>query len=158
MADNNNNNNNERRRKLAVFAGLLIQQTERKVLSHLFTHSQNVNQAITLACLRKDEKPRIEGYVESVIPRYDPDDFREHFRLSRESFEAVLTLLMECNEIPQPGQDGLRGKMPILIEKQLLIFLWYLGNNETFRSIADRFGVSMSTAHECWRRISKNHG
>jgi hypothetical protein len=34
-----------------------------------------------------------------------------------------------------------------------LLTLWYLSNCEGFRQIADRFGVSLSSAHRCLVRV-----
>ncbi|KAF5276799.1 hypothetical protein FQR65_LT16178 [Abscondita terminalis] len=42
-----------------------------------------------------------------------------------------------------------------MLHKELLITLWYLGNLECFRSVADRFGVSKSTAWEIVYRMCK---
>lgn len=35
----------------------------------------------------------------------------------------------------------------ISIERRTLACIWYVGNTETFRSVADRFGVSKGTLH-----------
>lgn len=38
-------------------------------------------------------KPRIENYVECVMPMYNIDDFKQRFRMSRTSFEQLLAEL-----------------------------------------------------------------
>jgi len=35
------------------------------------------------------------------------------------------------------------------IETKLMCFLWIMGNTESFRSVADRFGMSKSSLHLC---------
>ena len=41
----------------------------------------------------------------------------------------------------------------IPVVKQLQIALWVLGNEESFRQIADRFDVSKSTTHQCLKCV-----
>lgn len=97
-----------------------------------------------------DEKQRIRGYVENVIPGYTDEDFRRMFRMKPETFEILLGHLKTLPEI-QPLGHGRRD--PISIEKQLLITLWYLGGIDSIRKIADRFGVSESTVVMCRNKI-----
>ncbi|KAK9751299.1 hypothetical protein QE152_g5182 [Popillia japonica] len=68
--------------------------------------------------------------------------FREHFRMSPETFEEFLKKLHTVTE-----RNVLVGHPEILLEKQGMITLWCLANMESFRSIGDRFGISKST---CW--------
>ena len=42
---------------------------------------------------------------------------------------------------------------PISVDKQLLIFLWFLGTQECIRSISDRFNVTKSSLHVSCRRV-----
>ena len=35
----------------------------------------------------------------------------------------------------------------VSLEKRTLACIWYLGNTEAFRSVADRFGMSKGTLH-----------
>jgi hypothetical protein len=45
------------------------------------------------------------------------------------------------------------GRTNISTEKAFLLTLWYLSNCEGFRQIADRFGISLSSAHRCLVRV-----
>ena len=56
-----------------------------------------------------------------------------------------------CPEFQTAGY----GRAPVTVVKQTMVFLLYLGTPESFRSIADRFGISKSTAHSICRRVSK---
>lgn len=38
----------------------------------------------------RDDKSKIKEYVEQVIPGYLPEQFRTHFRVSKETFECIL--------------------------------------------------------------------
>ena len=44
------------------------------------------------------------------------------------------------------------GRPPVPPEKQILLVLWAIANQETHRSVADRFDVTMSRAHRAMRR------
>ncbi|XP_021373738.1 protein ANTAGONIST OF LIKE HETEROCHROMATIN PROTEIN 1-like [Mizuhopecten yessoensis] len=100
--------------------------------------------------LRRD-LPRIENYVEEVVPKYSPDSFRTFFRVSRSTFETIATNIAAYPEL-HPRQPN-AGRPQISIEKDLLMGLWYLGSQETVRSIADRFDVSLSTFNDHNRRL-----
>ena len=75
---------------------------------------------------RRDDVSRIEQYYQQIIPVYSLDDFKSHFRLSRHSFQS---LLVEMEKAPSFN----RASGPsVNTEKELLMFLWYLG---TFCSV-----------------------
>lgn len=70
--------------------------------------------------------PRIEGYVEIIIPRMNTQQFRRHFRMSPttyENLEAKLGPLLSFSE----------GKTVIPVRKQLLGSLWLLATPDSFR-------------------------
>ena len=64
---------------------------------------------------------RIENYFEVTIPRYSPDDFRSHFRLTRESFDNLTQKISEC------GVYNQKSGPPVDPVKDVLMFLWYIG-------------------------------
>jgi hypothetical protein len=45
------------------------------------------------------------------------------------------------------------GRKIISAEKAFLLCVWYLSNQESFRQVADRFDVTLSSAHRCVRRV-----
>ena len=89
------------------------------------------------------QRPRVANYVEDTVPLYSLDTFKTFFRLSRTTFERVLTILSECQELQINTSSG--GRPPIPVHQDLLMHLWYMGSQECVRSIADRFDVSEST-------------
>ena len=99
----------------------------------------------------RERAVRILGYAEEVVPNYSLSTFREHFRLTPETFEELVWELASCPEIPLGHSHG--GRPPISIDKQLLIFLWFLGTQECVRSISDRFNVTKSSVHVSCRRV-----
>ncbi|XP_070529641.1 uncharacterized protein [Cardiocondyla obscurior] len=71
---------------------------------------------------------RIEDYV-LTIHNYTRKQFREHFRLTRKTYENLEQILA-----------------PKLI-------LWLLATPDSFRSVSDRFGISKSMLHDFMRRV-----
>ena len=102
---------------------------------------------------RRKNHVRIQGYVEEVVTRYSMTDFKKHFRMKKETFERVLEAFASHGALPQAANRG--GRPPVPAEKQLLLALWLLGNQESFRGVADRFDVAESCAYTCLRRVFK---
>ncbi|KAI4455693.1 hypothetical protein MML48_9g00008709 [Holotrichia oblita] len=88
---------------------------------------------------------KIYGFAESVVHRMVGDEFKSHFRLTSTKFEGLLTKLHATKDTSGHVEKGGTPKMPL--EKEMLITIWYLVNIESFRSVANRFGISKST---CW--------
>ena len=74
---------------------------------------------------------KIEGYVENIVTRYPPE-FRKHFRISRDACDLMLNELRPHLTMPMP--DGI-AVVIIPAEKQLLMFCWYMANQDCFRQI-----------------------
>ncbi|XP_067138139.1 uncharacterized protein [Centruroides vittatus] len=92
---------------------------------------------------------KIETFVEETVPFYNPTDFKQHFRLTKECFEGLLrkiSPILDTKGITDPG------RRPVSPQKQLLCCLWTLPNQESFRGIGDRFNVSRRTA---WNILNK---
>ena len=97
-----------------------------------------------------EEKAKITGYVETVVPLYDDETFRRMFRMSRPTFDVLCTYL---KDLPDFAYDHSGGKEHITVEKQTLMGLWYFGSSDTIERMADRFGVSLSTVIRCRDRL-----
>ncbi|KAK7915522.1 hypothetical protein WMY93_011283 [Mugilogobius chulae] len=71
------------------------------------------------------------------------DTFSRHFRITKTQFEYLLFKTEESlhKEYTHGGYEPLPGS------QKLLIFLWYLANQNCFREISDKFNVSQSSAH-----------
>ncbi|CAC5364603.1 unnamed protein product [Mytilus coruscus] len=82
---------------------------------------------------RSESIPRIENNYKLTVPRYSPDDFKMHFRLTRATFEST------CSRISRQVEfNRQKGPTPN-VQNELLMFLWYIGNMDSFRSMTDRF-------------------
>ncbi|KAK4887302.1 hypothetical protein RN001_003573 [Aquatica leii] len=102
----------------------------------------------------REEGPRlkikkIEEFVDQIVPHYSNKTFESHFRISRKTVEMLLDRLDSSHVIPIHDY----GVKKISSEKSMLLTLWYLSNNETFRQISDRFCVSLSSAHCVLTRV-----
>jgi hypothetical protein len=85
---------------------------------------------------------------------YHPDDFKGHFRVSRRTFDLLVTELGHCRGIPTPTDRGRGGREPVTVKKQLLITLWMLASQETIGSMGNRFGVCNASVYRIVRVIS----
>ena len=87
----------------------------------LFNHfSENTLIIPTLFNERKTVN-RVENYFEITIPQYEPDDFRSHFRLTRQSFDDLAQKISKCNEYNKKSGP------PVDPVKDTVMFLWYIG-------------------------------
>ena len=65
--------------------------------------------------------------------------------MSKETVEVLRSLLGNCPEVPNEFNHT-RGLQPIRFEKQVLVNLWYQGNNEPCDLVAERFDVGKTTS------------
>ncbi|KAK3912072.1 Protein ANTAGONIST OF LIKE HETEROCHROMATIN PROTEIN 1 [Frankliniella fusca] len=98
---------------------------------------------------RRRKVPRLENYVEEVMPLWTDSDFKSHFRMSRATFEYVLGVI--GNRLAR-NQPGLAMISP---EKQFLIAIWRMATPDSYRSICEKFNVSRSTALLSVRRVTR---
>nr|CAH0103368.1 unnamed protein product [Daphnia galeata] len=75
-------------------------------------------------------------FIDDVLPQYHNIQFREHFRMSRATFEDFLLEIGE-NENLQRGVHN-----EVTLRYRLLVTIWVLANRETFREVADRFDTT----------------
>lgn len=64
-------------------------------------------------------------------------------------------ILRHIGNLPEYTKKISPGRPKIPLEKVLLMTLWHLGNQESLRSIADRFGVTESSVYACIRKLCK---
>ncbi|XP_025407236.1 protein ANTAGONIST OF LIKE HETEROCHROMATIN PROTEIN 1-like [Sipha flava] len=87
----------------------------------------------------KESKTKIKMFAELMVPKFTEKEFKSHFRLNRGSVEVLISYI---------GPILALESIKINIEKQILIFIWYMANCETYRQIANRFNVAESTSHK----------
>jgi len=96
----------------------------------------------------RDEKSRVVNYVETVYPLYSIDDFRERFRVSRDTFDKFVIQMTPF----LMTKDIARG---ISVEKKLLVYIKYISTQLTFQCLADIFGICETTVHCIVHCVSK---
>lgn len=72
--------------------------------------------------------PRVYQYAEEIVPRFSDKVFKMHFRITPDTFEALLAKLHSVQ-----GNEIHVGCKPIPFEKQLMVTIWYISNIESFR-------------------------
>ena len=97
----------------AVLTTLLTQSNQTFLIVAHQLHSTSIR--------LKQDVTRIENYNENVIPRYMPDEFRSHFRLTRESFDYLSMRIANCKTYNK--QRGAEAD-PV---RDSLMCLWYIG-------------------------------
>lgn len=102
---------------------------------------------IAISTLR-NVKSRIPNYVETVYRQYSIDDFKDRFRMSRDTFERFV-------DVMSPFLMKPRGISDISSEKKLLVFVKYLSTQITFQCIADIFGICETSVHSIIHDLSR---
>ena len=127
-----------RRKRVIIVVHMMYMQLENV---DMYRKLSDDDEAILMAAIAQDRRakvPRISGYAERVVPKYSFDDFKEHFRLTRGTFDVLVGDLRCCPQLETAGY----GRSPVTVTKQAMVFLWYISNPECFRSMSDRFGIS----------------
>lgn len=70
--------------------------------------------------------PRVKGYVEITVPRFNTQQFRRHFRMTPTTYENLETRL-------NPVLSFSKGKAVVPVRKQLLGSLWLLATPDSYR-------------------------
>lgn len=100
---------------------------------------------------RRNNVPKVIGFVEEVVTQYSDSDFRRDFRVSREVYDHILQELhVHLVYNTRPG-----GRPPTPPHKQLLVYLWYIANPDSFREMSRLFGLTKSCVYRTVRRVSK---
>ncbi|KAJ8355235.1 hypothetical protein AAFF_G00083580 [Aldrovandia affinis] len=80
-----------------------------------------------------------------LIMEMDENTFRRHLRVSKAQFHFVAHKLQEkgMSDVHPCG-----GPENIPMVKKIIMFLWYLANQNSFRELSDKFDVSQGAAHK----------
>ena len=94
-----------------------------------------------------------ESFFEAVIPRYQSDESRSHFRLKRCTFDSLVMVVVGTGYLPLENNWSRRH----IIDPtwQVLAAVWMLSTPECHRSGADRFNIMTSNVHLCLHRVCK---
>ncbi|XP_071050646.1 putative nuclease HARBI1 isoform X2 [Onthophagus taurus] len=100
----------------------------------------------------KHVRTTIRHYCTEIVPSYTEVEFFSHFRISK----AVCYALIDKFTVSEIYQKILSaGNSNISAEKHFLAFLWFCGHETvSFRDVADRFDLSISSLHDIITRVS----
>ncbi|XP_062568006.1 uncharacterized protein LOC134230253 [Saccostrea cucullata] len=99
----------------------------------------------------RDSVPKINNYMEVVDQMStveNIDDFKFHYRMCKQTFEVILAEIALDLIHYNTG-----GNVPISPDRQLLVFLNYVGNQHSMRNCAHFFGMSKATVHDIINRV-----
>lgn len=72
--------------------------------------------------------PRLQGYLNRIVPRYTPRQFKLHFRIS-----CATANKLENRLSPSLVRAGVEGRLPINPRTQILVCLWILATPDSYR-------------------------
>ena len=137
----------QRKRRLQVFERLQRQQLAGFTLFLASGALGNAGSSSRLVWT----KPRNTSFLDEVVIKWDDEEFKKNFRLTRATFQYL------CSELQPHLQKMTVVRTPISIEKRVSIALWRLGTNVEYRTISHLFGVGLSTVcvvvHEVCKAI-----
>ncbi|KAK5646228.1 hypothetical protein RI129_004692 [Pyrocoelia pectoralis] len=87
---------------------------------------------------RENGVVRNSNYYEETIVNYTDQQFKEHFRMTRNTFNNLLHAV---------ERNSHAAHRIIPLEKKLLYCIWILSKPESFLASGDRFGLAKSSAH-----------
>ena len=120
----------------------LIDDTDDLMWSFMKNQSSN---DILICNQRRDSVPNIDHYMDVINRMRIPeniDDFKYHYRLSRNLFDVILGEVYDILVRKGKGQHE-----TVTPEKQLLVGICYLANTQSMREVAHTFNLSKSTVH-----------
>ncbi|XP_066596942.1 putative nuclease HARBI1 [Prorops nasuta] len=92
---------------------------------------------------RKHNKEYDQHFFNQNIPRYSDRQFFYNFRMDKETYSILETLL----------RSHVVGVPINILRKRILLTLWLLATPESFRSVSDRFGLCISSCHFSFKQI-----
>ncbi|KAJ1530202.1 hypothetical protein ONE63_005129 [Megalurothrips usitatus] len=147
----------DRRRKVVLGLALIASDQYLNVLGDDSDGDSDEDLNNALVCMQatlrlrgESEKPvRNEEFFELTIPRYSDSQFRQHFRLTRTTYQNLEHMLGPALD----GHEILTGRPRIEVRKQLMSVLWLLATPDSYRSVADRFDMGKSILHDSFQRV-----
>ncbi|KAF0700859.1 Uncharacterized protein FWK35_00035093, partial [Aphis craccivora] len=95
----------------------------------------------------KNVIPRMENYVEKIVPQFNDGQFKSHFRMLPETFEFVLNIIALKLVRKKPDCPTIKPN------KQFLIAIWKMATPDSYRSICEKINVGRATALKCVGRV-----
>lgn len=84
---------------------------------------------------------RTDWWDNLLAGQFEDGEWIRYFRMSR---EAVLDLVEKLRPVLQREDTNMRAAIPV--DKRVALTLWKLATSDSYRSVANQFGVGVSTA------------
>ncbi|XP_031354778.1 protein ALP1-like [Photinus pyralis] len=124
----------------------MMWETEHSQIMTNYIHTYRNKATKIVGLLRHRNKHAKQNVNHNVwLHQYHEHVFFQLFRLRKNTFYILLQELIKYDRFCLIRKKYRGGNYPTDPEKCLLIFLWYLGHQDTLHGIADRFGVVSST-------------
>lgn len=123
---------------------------ESEILNELVEESDDLLLLGAASSFMPRDLNRVLGYFEATVTLYSLCEFQSHFRLTRATFEELCWEVVNTGRIPLSN----RGTERIPPEKQVLIFVWTMTNQEVLRLVADRFNITLSSMYRVLSRCA----
>ncbi|XP_058456073.1 putative nuclease HARBI1 [Malaya genurostris] len=86
--------------------------------------------------------PRVKNFIETVVGNYSNEEFKKNFRLQR---STANWLIQQFEKSQYYNVNTGKGRRCITAEHQMLPFLWFAANKETYREVANLFDIALCT-------------
>lgn len=90
--------------------------------------------------------PSSDWWERVVMTEFQPSDWLDKFRMSRETFFYLCEKLR-----PRLARQDTSFRLALPVEKRVAVALWRLASNIEYRTISSLFGVGKSTVCRCVR-------
>lgn len=97
-------------------------------------------EAIVMHSVIREDRTKSLHYYEYTIKNYLPDTFKQFFKVSCDTVQHLCEALRDCPELAERNFPG--GRMPIPVEKKVLMTVRYLVSQGTVKELSDRFCVT----------------
>lgn len=91
---------------------------------------------------RRNKRRRVVHFVSNVVDNYTDEEFQRNFRLQRTSAEQIIAKYI-ASEFCKANVG--RGRKHFEPRSQMLAFLWFCANKNSYREISNLFNMSQST-------------
>ena len=76
------------------------------VLNDIIEDDDDIAVFSAASCFMRRHLTRIAGYFEQTVPRYLPDEFKHHFRMTKETFEILSREILRTGHISLGNPSG----------------------------------------------------
>lgn len=137
-----------RRKRQAKHILRLMRESYIRDITTIYSHRYFLRNPRTLW-----SKPRRRGWLAHVLKYRDEHDFFESFKMKKKTFQYICDML---RKILEPKLNLRTPRIPIGVEEQVAICVYYLGCCAELRVIGEIFGYAKSTIWKCVRRVCQS--